>query len=98
MVSPAIDMLSVFITPWMKPTRIQLRDQLGLARSTTCSSSARYGVSAAGRIRVVAGDDVVGERRIALDVLRAAKYWKVPTRMWLAATRVSTAPGSAVSR
>ena len=24
---------------------------------------------------------------------RAAKYWKVPTRRWLAATRVSTAPG-----
>ena len=29
---------------------------------------------------------------------RAAKNWKVPTRMWLAATRVSTAPGSMVSR
>ena len=29
---------------------------------------------------------------------RAAKDWKVPTRMWLAATRVSTAPGSGVSR
>ena len=29
---------------------------------------------------------------------RAAKNWKVPTRMWLDATRVSTAPGSAVSR
>ena len=29
---------------------------------------------------------------------RAAKNWKVPTRMWLDATRVSTAPGSMVSR
>ena len=29
---------------------------------------------------------------------RAAKNWKVPTRIWLAATRVSTAPGSIVSR
>ncbi len=29
---------------------------------------------------------------------RAAKNWKVPTRIWLAATRVSTAPGSASSR
>ena len=29
---------------------------------------------------------------------RAAKNWKVPTRMWLAATRVNTAPGRAVSR
>ena len=29
---------------------------------------------------------------------RAAKYWKVPTRRWLAATRVNTAPGKAVSR
>ena len=29
---------------------------------------------------------------------RAAKNWKVPTRMWLVATRVSTAPGSTVSR
>src|SRR6185437_15936336 len=29
---------------------------------------------------------------------REAKNWKVPTRMWLEATRVSTAPGSAVSR
>ena len=29
---------------------------------------------------------------------RAAKNWKVPTRTWLAATRVKTAPGSARSR
>ena len=29
---------------------------------------------------------------------RAAKNWKVPTRIWLAATRVRTAPGSMVSR
>src|SRR5580692_11503141 len=29
---------------------------------------------------------------------RAAKYWKVPTRRWLASTRVSTAPGKTVSR
>src|SRR6187399_990091 len=29
---------------------------------------------------------------------RAAKNWKVPTRIWLEATRVSTAPGSMVSR
>ena len=29
---------------------------------------------------------------------RAAKNWKVPTRIWLDATRVSTAPGSMVSR
>ena len=28
---------------------------------------------------------------------RAAKYWKVPTRIWLDATRVSTAPAFAVS-
>ena len=29
---------------------------------------------------------------------RAAKNWNVPTRIWLAATRVRTAPGSVVSR
>ncbi len=29
---------------------------------------------------------------------RAAKYSNVPTRTWLAATRVTTAPGSSVSR
>ena len=29
---------------------------------------------------------------------RAAKNWNVPTRIWLEATRVSTAPGSGVSR
>ncbi len=36
--------------------------------------------------------------RTASVSLRAAKYWKVPTRIWLEATRVSTAPGKAVSR
>ena len=37
-------------------------------------------------------------RRNASPSPRAAKNWKVPTRMWLVATRVSTAPGSTVSR
>src|SRR5580704_17859450 len=37
-------------------------------------------------------------KRSASTSPRAAKNWKVPTRMWLDATRVSTAPGSAVSR
>ena len=37
-------------------------------------------------------------RRSASASPRAAKNWKVPTRMWLDATRVSTAPGSAASR
>ena len=31
-VSPAIDMLSVFITPWMKPTSSQSGDQARLPR------------------------------------------------------------------
>src|SRR5712671_4844291 len=37
-------------------------------------------------------------RRSASTSRRAAKNWKVPTRMWLDATRVSTAPGKGVSR
>ena len=36
--------------------------------------------------------------RIASVSPRAAKYWKVPTRIWLDATRVSMAPGRTVSR
>ena len=44
------------------------------------------------------GDDVIGQPPHASVSPRAAKNWKVPTRIWLDATRVSTAPGSAVSR
>ena len=90
-------MLSVFITPWMKPTSIQ-RAMSDACASTTPRSSARYGFSASRRRD--GGGRWRGRRAAAGAPAspRRAAYWKVPTRMWLAATRVSTAPGSNVSR
>jgi hypothetical protein len=43
-------------------------------------------------------DDVISEAPEASKSFCAAKNSKVPTRMWLDATRVSTAPGKGVSR
>ena len=40
-------MLSVFITPWMKPTSIQRATSPACA-ATTASSKARYGFGASG--------------------------------------------------
>jgi hypothetical protein len=45
MVSPEIVMLSVFMTPWMKPTCIQRAISAAWA-STTAAKNARYGCSA----------------------------------------------------
>ena len=61
MVSPAIDQLSVFITPWMKPTSIQR------ATSSACRVNDRLqqreiGPLGTGDVGVMPGDDVVGER------------------------------------
>jgi hypothetical protein len=41
----------------------------------------------------VAGGDVVGEGPERLDIAAGVEELKVPTRTWLAATRVRTAPG-----
>ncbi len=47
----------------------------------------------------MARDDVIGELTGRLHVAaRTRRYWKVPMRTWLRATRVSTAPGSGPSR
>ena len=62
-------MLSVFITPWMNPTSIQraTSDGLGLDDGLVEGEVRVLGV---GRVRVVAGDGVVGEagqqRRVAV--------------------------------
>ena len=88
-------MLSVFITPWMKPTPIHCATSRA-CRAITALQQAAAGPSALG---IVARDGVVGQQRAAPRRRRARRrYWKVPTRMWLAATRVSTAPGSGASR
>ena len=97
MVSPEIEQLSVFMTPWMKPTSSQ-RATSSAWRATTRFEQRVIGRSASRSLRIVARDDVVGERRTPSVSPRAAKNWKVPTRIWLDATRVSTAPGSMVSR
>jgi hypothetical protein len=96
MVSPEIVMLSVFITPWMKPTFIHCA--ISAPGAAPRRAAAPGGIRRAGQRRVVARDGVVGQRRSLSNSPRAAKYWKVPTRRWLAATRVSTAPGSGRSR
>ena len=91
-------MLSVFMTPWMKPTSIHRAISEAWA-STTHSKNARYGFSASRACGIMACDRVVGQTPHERSRRRRrAAYWKVPTRMWLAATRVSTAPGSSVSR
>ena len=60
-------MLSVFITPWMKPTSSQR------ATSSACRAMTRFeqraiGALGLGGLRVVPGDDVVGEQPHALGV------------------------------
>ena len=97
MVSPEMDVLSVFITPWMKPRSIHCATRCAW-RAITPSSSARQGCFASDGLGIVASDGIVRERSGRAVSPRAAKYWKVPTRRWLAATRVSTAPGKTVSR
>jgi len=82
-------MLSVFMTPWMKPQH-PFRDQFGLARDHR-GRTARDRARPRAGVRVVAGDDVIAQQIAALDVARRAKNWKVPTRIWLDARRVSTA-------
>ena len=87
-------MLSVFITPWMKPTCIHCAMSAAW-RAATRASRREVAIGRADEVGVVAGDRVVGELAHARRASpRAAKNWNVPTRMWLAATRVSTAPGS----
>ena len=53
-------MLSVFITPWMKPTFIHCAMSLAW-RSATRSSSPRKGCGVLDQIRIVARDRVLGE-------------------------------------
>ena len=91
-------MLSVFITPWMKPDehppgdqrRLRGDDRLGTARGTGCPRPRPPGGGGRSRGRRAGA---AGRRRR----WRAA-YWNLPTRRWLLATRASTAPGSTVSR
>ena len=90
-------MLSVFITPWMKPTSIHCATSDACA-ATTASNSARYRFSAsaaAGWCRSIARS---ASRRSRSTSSVARAYWKLPTRRWLLATRARTAPGSGVSR
>ena len=97
MVSPETAMLSVFMTPWTKPTCIH-RATSAACRATTPSRKAAAGTAAraaSGSCRAMAWS---ASRRTASVSPRAAKNWNVPTRMWLAATRARTAPGSSVSR
>ena len=87
-------MLSVFITPWMKPTFIHCAMSAAW-RSATARSSAEVRARARRRDRG-RGARSCSRRAGARARGRRARrrYWNVPTRRWLAATRVSTAPGS----
>jgi hypothetical protein len=90
-------MLSVFITPWMKPTFIHCAISAAW-RADTRSSRARKRPGVPTRSGSWRAMLYSASWRTRSTSPRAAKYWNVPTRMWLAATRVSTAPGSTVSR
>ena len=61
MVSPEMEVLSVFMTPWMKPRSIHCATRRAW-RAMTPSRNARYGLRRLRGFGVVAGDGVVGER------------------------------------
>ena len=67
MVSPEIDMLSVFITPWMKPTSSQ-RATSSAWRAIDAFEQRAIGALGLGDVRIVPGDDVVGEQAHAVGV------------------------------
>ncbi len=97
MLSPTTEQLSVFMTPWMNPTDIQL-DTSAACRCATAPSSARLGDSAASTSGRYRSNTWPSSARKASSSPRAAKYSNVPTRTWERATRVRTAPGSTVWR
>ncbi len=98
MVSPEIAMLSVFITPWMNPTCIQLATSLAW-RATDGAQGARGRDARRLELRVVAVDHVIGEAFDRLGVVPARRNTeRCPLCTWLAATRVKIAPGSRCSR
>ena len=65
-------MLSVFMTPWTKPTSIH-RATSDACAATTASNSARYGLLGLGGRRVVPGDRVVGQPAQQVDVAGGAR-------------------------
>ena len=67
------------------------------ARPATASNRARARLSV-GRSGWWRGDRVIDQPVEQGWIPVARAYWKLPTRRWLHATRVSTAPGRAVSR
>ena len=67
MVSPATELLSVFITPWTKPTSSQLRHQVRLARHHPVQQRAVGPLRRRG-LGVVAGDHVVSQEPHTLRV------------------------------
>ncbi len=65
-------MLSVFITPWMKPTRSQRATSVGLRGDDALEQRSDRARSAA-QLRIVPGDDVVGEVGAAPRCRRARR-------------------------
>src|SRR5258705_230519 len=69
MVSPAIDMLSGFMTPWMKPTSCQLATRAAV-RPTTASNRAACGLELDVAAHAVLIDDLAEQHRAAIAELR----------------------------
>ena len=67
MVSPEIEVLSVFMTPWMKPTSSQRATRLGLPRDHAFQQRV-IGALGVCRFRIVPGDDVIGQPPHALGI------------------------------
>ena len=86
-------MLSVFITPWMKPTSIQRRDQRRL-RVDDALEQREVRVLGLGRVGVVAGDRVVGEAPHQLGSARAPRTGTCRRAGGSPRRGSSTAPGS----
>ena len=87
-------MLSVFITPWTKPTRIQCTINVAVRRQISGNQrpyTSGPGSPSSGKcVRITHS---ASARRMSSS-RRAAKISKLPNRTNDGATRVTTAPGS----
>ena len=89
-------MLSVFITPCTKPTRIQCATSVAVRRQTSSNQRAYVAGDGAPSSGKCVRDHVVGEPLAAASSsCCAARISKLPKRTNDGATRQTTAPGSA---
>ena len=98
MVSPDTAMLSVFMTPWMKPTFIQTGDERGLARHDLLQQRKIGALDLSGAQRIMPIDHIVGEDLRAGDIAPRRKIFKRADTHVARGDSRQMAPGSVVSR